>query len=157
MLEDSMLSLTPTCFIVRDRLFQSAPTTSPLIWRQRGPAIVGGEYDRLGTSVAMSKNATTMVIGAPGYNNYTGYVKVYCKVADSDNWAQLGLIIYGNATDDYFGSFVDISADGTTIICGSPGSCVNDRPGYVRVFNLVSNSDIIDSNAWVQIGQNITG
>jgi hypothetical protein len=138
-------------------MFQSAPTTAPLVWREQGPAIVGdGEYDMLGTSVAMSTNARTLVIGAYGYKDYTGYVKVYYKVDDGRNWTLLGQTIYGNATGDYFGSPVDITADGRTIICGSPAYWVDDRPGYVRVFKLVSDGNM-GSATWEQIGENITG
>ncbi len=73
------------------------------------------------------------------------------------NWTQLGQSIHGNETDDYFGSSVDITADGRTIVCGSPGDFWSeDRPGYVRVFKLLSDGDI-GTNTWVQIGQDITG
>jgi hypothetical protein len=60
-------------------------------------------------------------------------------------------------TDDNFGLSVDITADGTTIICGSSGATTaEERPGYVRVFKLVSDSDI-GTNTWEKIGQDITG
>jgi hypothetical protein len=58
------------------------PTTSPSISEQHYPAIIkydpfgnltaivgNGEYDLLGSSVAMSKNIRTMVVGAPGYDD----------------------------------------------------------------------------------------
>ena len=105
----------------------------------------------------MSSNAKTMVIGATGYNNYTGYVEVYHTIDDDGSWTQLGQTIYGDVTDDFFGESVDITVDGTTIICGSPGAgYVGDQPGYVRVFKLVSDSDV-GINTWVKIGQDITG
>ena len=105
----------------------------------------------------MSKNATTMVTGAPGNDNSIGYVRFYHTVDDGGNWTQLGQSIYGNATDDSFGYSVDITADGTTIICGSPGYFVEDRPGYVQVFKLVVRDSDIGTDTWVQIGQSITG
>ncbi len=98
------------------------------------------------------------MIGAPYYNEFTGYVKVYRRLGGGENWTQLGESIFGNATNDYFGSSVDIDADGRTIICGSPGDYPYDRPGYVRVFKLVSDGDIGTATAtWEQIGQDITG
>jgi hypothetical protein len=128
-----------------------------LTWKQQGAAIFGkDDKDFLGSSVAMSKNSITVVIGAPGYDNYTGYVEVYHVVDGGGNWTRLGQTIYGNATGDQFGLSVDITADGTTIICGSPRYQVASVPGYVRVFKLVSDSDI-GTDTWVQIGQNITG
>ncbi|MBM3429287.1 MAG: hypothetical protein FJX95_10945 [Bacteroidetes bacterium] len=120
--------------------------------------MIGGEHDLLGISVALSKNATTMVIGAYRNTSNTGYVQVYHKVDAGGNWSQLGPTIYGNGTDDFFGTSVDITADGTTIICGSQGIYYHekyDRPGYVRVFKLESDGDI-GIVTWVQIGQNIT-
>jgi hypothetical protein len=108
----------------------------------------------------MSTNATTMVIGELRYTTIiqdTGYVKVYHKVGGGENWTQLGQSIHGNETDDYFGSSADITADGRTIICGSPGDFWSeDRPGYVRVLKLLSDGDI-GTNTWVQIGEDITG
>jgi hypothetical protein len=141
---------------VHNRLFQSATTKAPLIWKQQGPAIVGdGEHDQLGSSVAMSKNSRTMVIGVPGYDDHTGCVEVYHP--SRGNWTRLGQTIYGNATKDEFGGSVDITTDGTTIIYGSPGSYhAEDRPGYVRVFKLFLDIDI-GTDTWKQIGQDITG
>jgi len=76
-----------------------------LVWRQQGHAIIGdGALDNLGYSVAMSTNATTMVIGELRYTTIiqdTGYVKVYHKVGGGENWTQLGQSIHGNETDDY--------------------------------------------------------
>jgi hypothetical protein len=88
---------------------------------------------------------------------YTGYVQVYHKVDGGKNWTRFGQTIYGNATNDSFGSSVDMAADGKTIICGSPGYYVQDRPGYVRAFKLVSDGNIIGAATWEQIGRNITG
>jgi hypothetical protein len=97
-----------------------------------------------------------MVIGAPEYKTKMGYVKAYRTVDDGGTWNELGKTIYGNSTEDMFGTSVDITADGTIIICGSPGnSDAENRPGYVRVFEL-SESDN-GTATWVQLGQNITG
>ncbi len=138
-------------------LFQSEPTVVPSSWEQRGPTIVGdASGDELGCSVAFSLDASTLAMGAPGYNNRTGYVKVYRTNDDGKNRVQLGENIYGNATNDNFGWYVDITADGMTIICGSLGSSeANDRPGYVRVFSLVGGDNDLDTDTWEQIGQDI--
>ncbi len=64
--------------------------------------IVGdATYGGLGTSVALSKDARTLVICAPGSDCTTdrqGYVKVYCTDEDGRNRAQLGKTIYRNTT-----------------------------------------------------------
>jgi hypothetical protein len=139
-------------------LFQSEPTNAPLSWEQPGSAIIGdASDDQLGRSVALSLDASTLAMGAPNYDSYTGYVKVYCTDEDSGNRVQLGQTIYGDATDDYFGYYVDITADGMTIICGTPGYSIDDRPGYVRVFSLVGGDEDINTATWNQISQDIIG
>ena len=129
-------------------------------WKQQGPAIVGdGVYDEFGRSVALSADASTLVIGASDYYLIGGgyYVKVYRTDGDGGNWVQIGQTLSGNGTEDYFGYSVDISADGMTIICGSPGGFLSDDPpGYVRVFSLEVD-DILGTDNWKQIGQDIIG
>jgi hypothetical protein len=137
------------------------PTKSPLVWKRQGPAIVGdADNDVLGTSVAVSADARTIVIGASGYNeddSKTGYVKVYRTSDDSGNRAQLGETVYGDNTGDQFGWSVDINVDGNTIVIGSPGdNRKNDRPGFVRVFSLEGDLDS-GTDAWTQVGNDITG
>jgi len=133
-----------------------------LIWKEQGSAIVGDNYtsDSLGYSVALSADAKTLVVGAPGFwgNSYReGHVKVYRSDEDSGNWTQLGQTIYGNATGDSFGCSVDISADGSTILLGSPQYSANyDRPGYVRVYSLTID-DEAGASTWKQIGLDIFG
>ena len=125
-------------------------------------AIVGDNYtsDSLGYSVALSADAKTLVVGAPGFwgiPDREGHVKVYRSDEDSGNWTQLGQTIYGNATGDSFGCSVDISADGSTILLGSPQYSANyDRPGYVRVYSLTID-DEAGASTWKQIGENIIG
>ena len=107
-----------------------------------------GDYDQLGFSVALSANATTMVIGAPG----NGSVAVYRTGEDGTNVAQICLTNKENLTYDWSEIHVDTTADGTTVICGSPGYKLL---GFARVFKLVSDSDL-DKFTWKRIGQDIS-
>ena len=126
-------------------------------WEQLGPAIVGNDkFDQLGYAMALSTNARAMAVGAPWYDSYTGYVEVYHTVDDGGNWTQIGQKIYGNATNEYFGLSVDISADGKTVACGCPGYWGGSFLGYVRVYKLASDGDI-GTDTWEQIGRDITG
>jgi len=132
------------------------------IWEQQGSAIVGDvAEDYLGTSVALSADAKTLVIGAPGdyYDNTDreGYVKVY--QIDGGSRTQLGQTIYGNATGDRFGYSVDVTAQGNLILLGSPGSYWDsDRSGYVQVFSLDSDDETAGTTGtWKQVGQDIAG
>jgi hypothetical protein len=118
----------------------------------------------LGTSVALSADAKTLVVGAPGdyYDkNYdrVGYVKVYRMTDDGGNRTQLGQTIYGNATGDLLGLSVDVTAQGNVIVLGSPGySWYNDRPGYVQVFSLDSDDETAGTTGtWKQVGHDIAG
>jgi len=97
--------------------FQSEPPAVSSSWKQQGPAIVGNaDYDELGRAVALSADARTLVVGAPGddYNtDRKGYVKVYHDDEDREiHRKQLGQTIYGDATGDRFGRSVDITAEG---------------------------------------------
>ncbi len=110
----------------------------------------------MGTSVALSADAKTIVASAPYSNNNTGYVVVYTTGEDGGSWTQLGQTIYGIRTDDTFGDSVDISSDGKLLAIGSPGSIYNiHRPGYVQVYTLEISGGL--GYMWKQLGQNITG
>jgi len=130
-------------------------TTS--LWEQQGSAIVGDAAgDSLGTSVALSADAKTLVIGAPYSNDYTGYVKVYQMTDDGVNRTQLGQTIYGNSTGDRFGYSVDVTAQGNVIVLSSPS--YNDKPGYVQVFSLDSDNETAGTTGtWKQVGKVIAG
>ena len=84
--------------------------------------------------MALSADAKTLVVGAPGDDCDTkkGYVKVYFKEDIGGNMTQLGQTILGDAVCDMFGFSVDISANGKFLVIGSPGTwSTNDRPGYL--------------------------
>ncbi|KAL3809759.1 hypothetical protein ACHAXA_010714 [Cyclostephanos tholiformis] len=91
----------------------------------------------------------------PGHGQGQGYAKVYRTSDGSGNRVPLGQTVFGAKTGDRFGHSVDIAADGNTIVIGSPGYSDDNRPGYVRVFSLVSDDDL-GTNTWEQIGQVIT-
>jgi hypothetical protein len=141
--------------------FQSEPPAVSS-WKQQGQAIVGDAVDdAFGTSVALSADARTLVVGAPGaVDNIDrkGYVKVYRAEEDGDiHRKQLSQTIYGNAIGDLFGWSIDITSEGNNIILGAPGYITNtDRPGYVQVYSLDSN-DEAGNDTWNQIGQDIIG
>ena len=84
---------------------------------QIGGSINGNTSDDFfGSSVAISDDGNTIIVGAP--NNNAGYVKIYQN--NSDIWELKGTIINGVSSGDSFGTSVDISNDGNTIIVGAP-------------------------------------
>jgi hypothetical protein len=82
-------------------------------------------YENFGTSVAISSDGTTAVVGVPSL----GEVFVYKLV--SGTWTQTGKLFSG-------GSSVAISANGSTIVTGEPGD-TNDS-GAVFIYSDSSGS-----------------
>jgi len=115
--------------------------------------------------VALSADAKTLVVGAPGQygnTNRVGYVKVYRMTDDGGNRTQLGQTIYGNATGDQLGYSVDVTAQGNVILLRSPGYLGNNyrpgEPGYVQVFSLDNDDETAGTTGtWKQVGQDIAG
>jgi hypothetical protein len=140
---------------MRTFTFQSAPPVATSIWEKQGSAIVGdAEYDRLGSSVALSADAKTLVIGAPYATEE--YVKVYRMTDDGGNRTQLGQTIYGNTTGDWFGLSLDVAAEQNVIVVGAKGYW--EYKGYVQVFSLVSDDETASTmGTWKQVGQDIAG
>ncbi len=102
--------------------------------------------DYFGWSVAINSTGDTIVVGAWGANDNTGYVKVYKNI--SGTWTQQGAKITGEATDDYFGWSVAINSTGDTIVVGAFGA--NSATGYVKVYKNISGT-------WTQQGAKLTG
>jgi hypothetical protein len=136
-------------------------TESPfaaLGWKKDGQTLRGDTAsNKFGTSVCISADAKTLVVGAPGYlgnGDKSGYVEVYYrKDRDESIWEKVGQTIYGKAAGDLFGTSVDVNANGTIFAIGAPGSLMegSDRPGYVRVYRLESGTSI-----WKQLGKEIS-
>lgn len=119
-------------------------------WLQKGSDIDGlSDNYEIGTSVALSKDGSTVVIGAPNWGS-NGYVAVY--EWNGSDWApKPGTALQGESTNDQFGSVVSANEDGD-IIAG--GARLNDgngtSSGHVRVYEW-------DGSAWAQMGADIDG
>ena len=119
-------------------------------WMQTGDDINGeAEDDRSGYSVAMAANGNRIAIGAIFNNNITGHVRIYTW--DGTTWTQTGADINGEAEEDYSGSSVALSADGSRIAIGAPYNDDNgDAAGQVRIYTW-------DGTTWTQTGADING
>ena len=111
----------------------------------------------LGASVAFSADGSILAIGAPGYTSDgvdgAGHVKLF-RFHNGSSWEQIGQDIKGNRTGDWFGSSLDLSADGKTLAIGAPASLAYEEdgmPGYVRVYSINEGDDA--SISWTKIGQ----
>ena len=118
------------------RAFELAGNT----WAQVGGDINGEfEGDFSGTSVAISADGETVVVGAPlndgGNGDRVGHASVFAFNSVVDSWQIVGRDIDGEADVDISGTSVAMSASGTIVAVGAPQ---NDdgasNAGQVRVF-----------------------
>lgn len=105
--------------------------------------------DLSGSSVSISKDGTTLAIGAfsnDGNGNDSGSVRVYKNI--SGTWTQIGADIDGEAADDNSGYSVSLSSNGNIVAIGA----ISNRfsRGSVRVYGNVSGT-------WTKVGQDIDG
>tara|TARA_B100001175_G_scaffold79656_1_gene66657 strand:+ start:3204 stop:5699 length:2496 start_codon:yes stop_codon:yes gene_type:complete len=116
-------------------------------WSQIGNNIIGEtNEDRSGYSTSLSSDGSIIAIGAIQNNSNQGHVRVY-KNTDG-TWNQLGQDIDGETQNDYFGSSVALSADGTILACG--GLKHDSNKGHVRIFQY-------NGSTWNQLGTDIDG
>ncbi len=123
------------------------------VWTQVGADIDGeAAYDMSGGSVSLSSDGSIVAIGATGNDengNGSGHVRVYQNI--SNVWDQIGDDIDGEAENDYSGSSVSLSSDGSIVAIGAPQNDGNgDGAGHVRVYKNIA-------NVWTQIGADIDG
>lgn len=151
-------------------------------WTKLGGDIDGeATGDQSGFSVATSADGTIIAIGGhfnDGSGNLlpdSGHVRVYRynpnKTTAQLNqalsgfgpvgWDRLGGDIDGEATNDYSGSSVSLSADGTVLAIGANGNDGNgSNTGHVRVYRYNSNKTTADGlgpAGWDKIGGDIDG
>ncbi|CAK0827785.1 unnamed protein product [Prorocentrum cordatum] len=122
-------------------------------WSQVGQDIDGeASDDTSGLSVSLSSDGSRVAIGArynDGAGSNSGHVRVYGL--SGITWSQVGQDINGEASDDYSGSSVSLSSDGSRVAIGAYGNDgAGSNSGHVRVFGL-------SGNTWSQVGQDIDG
>ncbi len=90
----------------------------------------GATNDRFCTSVSLSGNGRTALIGAYGKESYTGTAYIF---AGSDNaWTQQAkLTDADSAAHDSFGVAVSLSADGSTALIGAAGKESSRGAAYI--------------------------
>lgn len=99
------------------------------VWRQHGDKLVGsgaaGTRARQGTSVALSADGNTAIMGGPADNDQLGAAWVFTRTGGV--WTQQGPKLVGSGAGSSPGSWVRqgtavaLSADGNTAIVGGPG------------------------------------
>jgi hypothetical protein len=120
-------------------------------WSQQGSKLVGTGATgaaKQGTSVAISADGNTAVLGGPTDNMGAGAVWVFTRTGSS--WSQQGSKLTGSGAVGAAqrGISVSVSADGNTIATGGLGD--NSFAGAVWVFTRTG-------NAWTQQGGKLVG
>lgn len=122
-------------------------------WTQQGSKLVGsralGRADQ-GTSVSLSADGNTALVGGPGDNNQVGATWLFTRDG-SGNWTQQGSKLIGvdavGAANQ--GWSVALSGDGNTALAG--GWYDNSGTGAAWVFTRDSNGN------WSQLGSKLVG
>mmetsp|Transcript_11911 Transcript_11911/g.26062 ORF Transcript_11911/g.26062 Transcript_11911/m.26062 type:complete len:224 (+) Transcript_11911:251-922(+) len=86
-----------------------------------------------------------------------GHARVYVLDGEgtASSWKQLGGDIDGEASGDYSGYSVSLSANGKIIAIGAPGNVGNfDSSGHVRVYHMEEDEK---GASWNQLGEDIDG
>jgi hypothetical protein len=104
-------------------------------WTQRGADIDGGATgDAFGVDVSISSNGNVLGIGAQD-SDTAGYAAVYYWTGIT--WNQIGSNILGEAVADLFGAFLQLNADGTTVVIGGVNNdAVGNNAGHARIYKL---------------------
>jgi hypothetical protein len=90
-------------------------------WSQEGPRLTGAGdigLGQFGSSVAVSSDGNTALIGAPGDRGSFGSASVFRRVGS--RWIQHGPKLTSPRTTTAFGQVVALSGDGSTALIGSP-------------------------------------
>ena len=119
------------------------------VWNPRLPTLVPDtNYERLGTSMAMSFDGSIIAVGGPSYNgNYSesGRVKVWKWNDNTNLYVPMGQDLNdGTQIGDRFGYTLALSGNGQVLVVGS-----NKYPsGYFRSYSYN-----VGNNTWDPVGQ----
>ncbi|WP_188441532.1 T9SS type A sorting domain-containing protein [Planktosalinus lacus] len=112
-------------------------------WVQVGDALQGENIrDKFGLAVTISDEGNRVAVGAPSQDDILntelpGYVKVYELI--DDNWVHIGIALYGEDVGGQFGSWLNISGDGSVLITGALNFTYKQsgtEVGYAKVYDL---------------------
>jgi hypothetical protein len=108
---------------------------------------ITNQTNGFGTDLKLSADGTRLVVGSIGENKV--YVYDLDLVENGTSTVVGGDPISGE--EGYFGRWVDISDDGSTIVAAAPDwTSSSERTGYVQIFDL-------DGSTWKQRGGTIYG
>ena len=121
-------------------------TQSGGVWTQQSKLVGTGAVGspQQGTSVALSQNGNTAVVGGSGDNGFTGAAWIFTR--NGSVWSQQGSKLVGSGAvgNSQQGTSVALSKNRNTAIVGGPGD--NGGDGALWVFATQSLSDTHDFN-----------
>ena len=125
------------------RVYQYNGSGNP--WLQLGQDIDGeAEGDKSGSVVSLNALGDIVAIGSPNHDAVKGHVRIYKYNGSGNPWLQLGDDIDGESGGDLFGTKLQLSANGKTVVIGTNGII----PGYVKAYEY-------SSSGWTQMGSNM--
>ena len=104
-------------------------------WISQGGIVGDSAGDEL-FIVAMNAAGDRIAVGS---GSGLGYVKVFDygpSISGAGAWTQIGETLRGKAYGENFGSDISMSADGETLLVGSPSRDNLNQPGSVRLYKL---------------------
>ncbi|MGO4819707.1 beta strand repeat-containing protein, partial [Flavobacterium sp. W22_SRS_FP1] len=120
-------------------------------WVQTGSNLLGDTTDdSFGSSVSLSSDGTRLAVGSTGANGYVGNAKTFDFDSNTNDWVQVGSVLPGLVTSNYYGSSVSLTSDGNKLAVGGTSGAGDN--GYIRIFDFDSNT-----NDWVQDGNDLLG
>jgi hypothetical protein len=117
---------------------------------QQGSQFSGGEAKgppQFGTSLALSANGNTALIGGPGDNSEVGAAWVFTRSGSTYTQQGPKLVGTGESGKAVFGSSVALSSEGNTALIGGPVD--NNKAGATWVFAR-------SGSTWTQQGEKLT-
>ena len=90
------------------------------------------------TPTSLSINTDGSIVGVASSSDVRFYV--FGPVQTPIGWTLHSFIAGGGNTLENFGSIVDISNDGNTVVVGAPGDGTSSYKGYIKVYDYVSSA-----------------
>jgi hypothetical protein len=104
-------------------------------WAEQGPKLTGaGESGagRFGSSVALSSQGHTAMIGAPADDERIGAAWVFARSGSTLRQRGAKLLAGGEVGKAGLGTSVALAADGNTALIGAPNNCVGEAWVFTR-------------------------
>ena len=119
-------------------------------WIKLGSDLVGeAEGEEFGKSLAMSADGRRLAVSTARWNESRGRVRVFDFIGH--DWRQVGNDLRGNHSEDYLGSSIALSKDGSILAVGADEVDINgNNTGWAGVYEL-------EGDAWKKRGQDLSG